>query len=1179
MKRYLICIFGALVCLYLNVQAQEVKKMKLGAREQLINEYYMMADSCLKNDNYSDALMYANKGVEEIKNINKYKERYFELRQIEALSYMGQGDYNSALSILSQLERLPLSSGYIAEIYFNELICYNEIEDWAQVISSSQKCLSIIEEWDDAKKEILSCKLTIAEAYARSGQYDISDEYYTDILKFVKQDFDKEVYIECCAEIYYVFFNKWFSTTIFDAISELVTFNEQNNLIDEEYCTLLLEQGMNAQQLGNFQLAYDIYNKALIAYNSLAKKHFYDNYSHEYNIYSNLASVASRLQRYNEAYDYLDKSEKALIAHSETLYKWYKCQLCFERAIIMIDEGLHLEEAIGILEDLLESEQANNDQGWKGTLYYNLGLALELNYKDDYNADKALEVYLASLPYLSTGMGEGVIYAKALNRIAGLLHNINDLKSSVEYFEFAIELFRKYSDPNNHSFVITLCSAAQCAYNAGEIGRAIAWGEEARRIQNTTNVGHIDFRAWGILLEAYEKVNNMESFNIIYDEYKLYSNNGVKEVDFIKRELDRLCSLGQVEKAVEYISSIDSLFHSERSLKELNIDIERFITAEQSYRFDHCMSSWQTRNPEWSLFNFAKQLRYLGEYSSANAILKSVHEVFKGNPEYIMESICVSEAYGDLEHCKYIIDDSVVLFRNQLKAVIGMSSSEKEAYWSDISDLKNIIGYCRNILPISKQLFDISLIYKNFLINSDVTFLRTLEQKGNIKQKQLASELRHTKDLLSTTETHNYNVDSLKIREIEINRQIIQNLTNLSDFEYASNICCDSIATALLHNEVAIEIADYSTNDSKSYVAMILRKDWQEPVLVELGDETKLLSLSNKPVKKLYDPTLPFSAELYDLIWAPLTPYLNKSDIIYISPSGIISTLAIEALTSEDEVYVSDIYDIKRVSSTAYVLERENEYKYISSCVFGGVQYDSKVNTNYSTENCTWDSGYLLDRSVYEDIPYLPGTKKEAEMISEILANSKNDVSLHIGSEANEYAFKNLSGNASEIIHIATHGFYIPKKEINSYRYYADNTAGLAMERSGLMLAGANDAWNGILTPGVEDGILTASEIADLDLSKTSLVVMSACETGLGEVTEDGIEGLQRAFKSAGVETLVMSLWKVDDKATEMLMEEFYKLVLKGYSKDDAFQIAKTKVRSKKSYSSPYYWASFIMLD
>ena len=218
MKKYLVCLMLAFICLSINAQAQKEKKVKFSALERRINEYYMLADSCLNSDNYSDAIMYAGKGVTEINNVKKFGEIYFQLKEIEVMSYMAQNDYNQALSILSELKQLSLGPWCFAKIYFTESICYQEIEDWAQVISSSQKCLSIIEEWDDAKKEILSCKLTIAEAYARSGQYDISDEYYTDILKFVKQDFDKEVYIECCAEIYYVFFNKWFSTTTLDAI-------------------------------------------------------------------------------------------------------------------------------------------------------------------------------------------------------------------------------------------------------------------------------------------------------------------------------------------------------------------------------------------------------------------------------------------------------------------------------------------------------------------------------------------------------------------------------------------------------------------------------------------------------------------------------------------------------------------------------------------------------------------------------------------------------------------------------------------------------------------------------------------------------------------------------------------------------------------------------------------------
>jgi len=1169
MKKYLICILWASVCLSLNVQAQEAKKKKLSAREQLINEYYMMADSCLKCDNYSDAITYATRGVGEIKNIKKSKDLYYDLKMIEAMSYMSLRDFTTALSVLCTLENLSLGPWHIAKLYYNKSACYEELKDWSQSLLNYEKCLNIIENWDDAAELILRVKLGVARIYALSGQYNISNDFYEDIVEYVKQNFDKETYLECCDEICNSFYSIWYSPLYLEAISEIQSFYEENNIIDEGYCSILLEKGMIAHHLSQFQLAYDTFRKMIEISCDLEIR----NYNVEYISYLRLASSTSRLKKYTEALTYLDKAEEYIVkgyVNDVSL----KEDLFFTRAVIMIDEGKKTKEAAGILNTLLDSNFTNQDSTTRPIIYYNLGHALEVH-----DSDAALEAYQRALPLLAEHFSDGVILAKALNRAASLLANKNENKVAIQYFETAIDIFRKCSSIDNYSFVTTLCNAAECAYQIGEYGRSISWAEEARKLQNTTSVGCVDFSAWDILLNSYSIVNNRDAYDDVREEYKTHSQNGLLDYGFARREIVRMYKKGDVEAAIEYVNTIDSLNNSSNFLESHNVSIEDFITPKYNYRFDYCMKTWQTRRYEWSLFDFALHLLDCGEDDSAHTILKSIYDIAKVDTEYLVESCFVSSTCEDLHNLRKIINCCAETFRNQLKVVIGMSSSEKEEYWREMSYLKNVVGYFRNEIPISKQLFDISLIYKNFLINSDVTFLRTLEQKGNKKQKQLASELRHTKDLLSTVETHNYNVDSLKIREIEINRQIIQNLTNLSDFEYTSNRCCDSIATALLHNEVAIEIADYSTNDSKSYVAMILRKDWQEPVLVELGDESKFLSLSNKPVKKLYDPTLPFSTELYELIWAPLTPYLNKSDIIYISPSGIISTLAIEALSSEDGVYVSDIYDIKRVSSAAYILERENEYKYTSSCVFGGVQYDSNVKTNYSTGNCTWDSGYLLDRSVYEDIPYLPGTKKEAEMISAILANSKNDVSLHIGLEANEYAFKNLSGNASQIIHIATHGFYIPKKEINSYRYYGDNKAGLAMERSGLMLAGANDAWNGILTPGVEDGILTASEIAELDLSKTSLVVMSACETGLGEVTEDGIEGLQRAFKSAGVETLVMSLWKVDDKATEMLMEEFYKLVLKGYSKDDAFQTAKTKVRSKKSYSSPYYWASFIMLD
>jgi CHAT domain-containing protein len=100
-----------------------------------------------------------------------------------------------------------------------------------------------------------------------------------------------------------------------------------------------------------------------------------------------------------------------------------------------------------------------------------------------------------------------------------------------------------------------------------------------------------------------------------------------------------------------------------------------------------------------------------------------------------------------------------------------------------------------------------------------------------------------------------------------------------------------------------------------------------------------------------------------------------------------------------------------------------------------------------------------------------------------------------------------------------------------------------------------------------------------MDLTETDIVVLSACDTGLGDVSGDGVFGLQRAFKQAGVQTIVMSLWRVDDAATELMMTTFYNNLLSGKSKRDSFIIAQNTLRNHEQFSNPYYWAAFVMLD
>jgi CHAT domain-containing protein len=203
---------------------------------------------------------------------------------------------------------------------------------------------------------------------------------------------------------------------------------------------------------------------------------------------------------------------------------------------------------------------------------------------------------------------------------------------------------------------------------------------------------------------------------------------------------------------------------------------------------------------------------------------------------------------------------------------------------------------------------------------------------------------------------------------------------------------------------------------------------------------------------------------------------------------------------------------------------------------------------------------------------------------------------VHVGTDATETSVKALSGKAPSILHISTHGFYFSEKQAKKkdYLHFMGfegqnnvNEEDKALSRSGLLMAGANRSLEGEDIPmNDDDGILTAQEISLLDLRGTDLVVLSACETGRGDIMQgEGVFGLQRGFKKAGVKTILMSQWKVSDIATEMLMTEFYRNYCNGESKRESLRLAQKKVREFKDdegnylFKDPHYWAAFIVLD
>ena len=295
----------------------------------------------------------------------------------------------------------------------------------------------------------------------------------------------------------------------------------------------------------------------------------------------------------------------------------------------------------------------------------------------------------------------------------------------------------------------------------------------------------------------------------------------------------------------------------------------------------------------------------------------------------------------------------------------------------------------------------------------------------------------------------------------------------------------------------------------------------------------------------------------------------------------MLHQIAVEYAPIGNGQLISDKYEMYRVSSTRFLAMDYTPKPLKNSVLYGGVYYDSDTSTmkQESERFAMRGTGevYMSFASLNKDearssLPYLQGTQTEVENIAEEMRGKNISTTLYEGSAANEESFKSLSGKKIDVLHIATHGFFLPTDE----KLAGDQS----LVQSGLLLSGANYAWQNLPIPdGIEDGILTAKEISFMDLRKTDLVVLSACQTALGEITGEGVFGLQRGFKKAGARTIIMSLWPVDDNATLLMMTEFYTNLTKGMSKREAFLAAQNKVKTTAGFENPRYWAAFIMLD
>ena len=585
----------------------------------------------------------------------------------------------------------------------------------------------------------------------------------------------------------------------------------------------------------------------------------------------------------------------------------------------------------------------------------------------------------------------------------------------------------------------------------------------------------------------------------------------------------------------------------------------------------------------------------------------------------------------ELVECAGLYVDAVK--KTVLSAFIDdRTSEERSLLWKRHADFFNFIpkvALLSQTAEANKTAYNSLLFSKGLLLQAETGLSELIKKSGNGQIKDDYGRLLEEKRLLNSLYQYNSrnvrnDIDSVLFRIGRLERKLVAESKEFGDYTANLMIDWEKVRDALGEKEAAIEFCEIEIeNGVDIYAAFVLKSNSGFPELIPLFFESAL----EKVDKLCYNSTA-----LYDMLWKPLESVLDGVGNVYFAPSGELYNIAMESLPKNDSVMASDVWNLYRLSSTRQIAIDKEGIKEEIAVVYGGLKYnieessliaDSRRYASSQRSQMDMES-FLSDmKGLRNGVNELPGTAIEAKAIDKSLKLAEIDTRIYVDTLGTEASLKALSGKGVNILHIATHGFYWTERDASRMDFVGflmrgDDRAAVedkALTRSGLLFAGANNALQGKALPdGVEDGILTAQEIASLDFNGLDLVVLSACQTGLGEITGDGVFGLQRGFKKAGAGTLLMSLWKVDDDATRLLMTRFYHNLLSGMDKYESLKEAQRYVRdytvtvevtpdvrpaisaaareearkrrqeekvykTVQKYRDPYYWAGFILLD
>jgi CHAT domain-containing protein/ankyrin repeat protein len=837
-------------------------------------------------------------------------------------------------------------------------------------------------------------------------------------------------------------------------------------------------------------------------------------------------------------------------------------------------------------------------------LYQTLGM----NYK-------ALPLYQHSLQIYKEAWGDNKHpdHITISNNLVALYTSMGNYDKALALGEQVRQTKEEVSGKKDSAYARILNNLAQLYYNIGSKEKAMSLFQQARLIfKEVLGEKHLYYAI---------SLNNIA---IIEEEMRNYD----KAIPLLQEALNIVKdALG--DKDPFYATALNNLalayktignYDQALTLYQNTLQILKEVFGEKHAAYATCLS------------NLAGLYEMKGKYEKAVSSYQQAMEIFKEvlgekHPSYANSLMSLARIYYEnnkILNANESLEAGILLISENLRNGSKFLSQSDMMHFITNNyynfDISNSIALTTHDKPLFGLGLQTELIFKGIILQNNKDLYSLFNLNSNNRLKELIDQFTAARNQLAFL--YQENASSKKIDSVltifdRYEQQLIQLSPQYQQMIKNRNVQWQQVQQKLKPNEAVLEFVQFNFwnkkwTDTTMYAVFVLLPKGQ-PQMVGLCNKKILeqrindtLDKNELYVKQLYEVTdrgikisnnqIDTVPGLYRLLWLPLDSLLTGINTIYYAPSGLLHRINFAAINYSGKKVLGDKYSFHLMGSTRDLLSYKSDHieaRNDTLLLYGGIDFDVDSSSlarqrkkYYSTPTINDGTGMRSGNSTAW--APLEGSAEELASIQTLTISQKIPTHSFTQKEASEesFIFYTHQSRSPALIHIASHGFFYPdeqrrklKEEGKDAPYFMSSAN--VFQRSGLVFAGANHISSG-KSPiqGIEDGIVTAYDISNADLQNTKLMVLSACETGLGKIENtEGVFGLQRAVRMAGCKNLLMSLWKIPDEQTARFMDYFYKQLLQEKKNIyESFQFAQKQMRELYS-GQPYFWAGFVLME